>query len=231
MGNGRKRQDPAMNDHDDDEPIDDADDMDREAGDVAIVADPVFFAIAFHELIDKGFKLYREAFTDKTKRAHLKALARAKAQAADAIKLRDAARAETEQTKADDAVRAAALDAQAADLSRRKIEFETSLGEAYATLRASHDNLSEVDRRLRYHVLASADLLHQYNPELQSLPDWPQIRQMVPGLPPDPPSVEREEPGFRIDTFADTFSDPNADRHGNTFLGTLSRDVSHKGAA
>jgi hypothetical protein len=73
--------------------------------------------------------------------------------------------------------------------------------------------------------------LHGYNAQLQQLPDWPAIRRMVAGLPPDPPPLEREMSRPRIDALSDTFSDPNADRHGNVFLGSLTRDVSHKGAA
>src|SRR5262249_14657168 len=94
--------------------------------------------------------------------------------------------------------RAAELDAQAADLSPRAAEFETSLAEARDHLRGYYDSVADADRRLRYHVLAHADMLHGFNERLQDLPDWPAIKQMVPGLPDDPPS-EREEPGFRID--------------------------------
>jgi hypothetical protein len=50
-------------------------------------------------------------------------------------------------------------------------------------------------------------------------------------LPDDPPALEREVAAHpRLDVFSDTSADPHADRHGNAFLGTLSRDVSHKGA-
>ena len=94
-----------------------------------------------------------------------------------------------EQMQAALAERQAALDAQAAALDARTAKFEASVYEAHAALRASHDNLSDVDRRLRYRILAHADLLHGFNEQLQMLPDWQQIRNMVPNLPPDLPAT------------------------------------------
>jgi hypothetical protein len=140
--------------------------------------------------------------------------------------------AQAEQTKAELAARAAAIDERERAITQREDEFESSIKSAHAELRQAHDSLADTDRRIRYRIMASANLLAGFNEQLQDLPSWQQIGQMVPGLPDDPPSVEREglEPGFRIDAFADTFSDPNSDRHGNTFLGSLTRDVSHKGA-
>jgi hypothetical protein len=37
--------------------------------------------------------------------------------------------------------------------------------------------------------MASADLLHGFNAQLQSLPSWQQIKQMVPDLPADLPAA------------------------------------------
>jgi hypothetical protein len=133
-----------------------------------------------------------------------------------------------EQTKATLDERAAELDARAVELERRKTELEAAIEEARDNLRGYYDSVAEADRRLRYRILSHADLLHGYNAQLQDLPSWPAIRQMVPGLPPDPVPIE---PHPRIDSLSDTFSDPSADRHGNAFLGTLSRDVSHKGGS
>jgi hypothetical protein len=75
--------------------------------------------------------------------------------------------------------------------------------------------------------MAHADLLSGYNPQLQDLPSWAVLRRLVVGLPDDPPPLEREAAPPRIDA-SETFFDPRADRHGNAFLGTLSRDVSHR---
>jgi hypothetical protein len=56
------------------------------------------------------------------------------------------------------------------------------------------------------------------------------LRRQIVDLPEDPPALKQTDV-MRIDALSDTSDDPNADRHGNIFLGTLSRDVSHKGAA
>ena len=141
--------------------------------------------------------------------------------------------AQAEQKQTALAAREAAVVARDAALDARATEFESSLQEARDHLRGYYDGVAEADRRLRFHILAAADLLHGYNEQLQTLPDWPAIRQMIPGLPDDPPSVEREglEPPFRIDAFADTFSDPTSDRHGAKFLGSLTRSIGHKAAS
>jgi hypothetical protein len=129
------------------------------------------------------------------------------------------------------AAREQAIAAREVALEAREAEFAVSIEEARDNLAGYYNSIAEADRHLRYRILNHADLLHGYNAQLQDLPDWPAIRRLVVGLPPDPPPPEREVAAPRIDVFSDTFSDPNADRHGNVFLGTLSRDVSHKGAA
>jgi hypothetical protein len=137
--------------------------------------------------------------------------------------------AEVAQTEAKFVERQAALDAREAALDARATEFESSLQEARNNLAAYYDSIVEADRLIRYRLLNAADLLGGFNPQLQDLPTWDQLRRVVANLPPDPPPIEREiVPQPRIDAFSDTFSDPHADRHGAPFLGTLSRDVSHK---
>jgi septal ring factor EnvC (AmiA/AmiB activator) len=139
--------------------------------------------------------------------------------------------AQVEQTKAELAARAAALDERASALDARASEFESSLETARGELHQYYNSIAEADRHLRYRILASADLLSGYNPQLQDLPSWDVLKRLVVGLPDDPPAIERDVSYPRIDVFSDTSNDPNADRHGNAFLGTLSRDVSHRGAA
>jgi hypothetical protein len=139
--------------------------------------------------------------------------------------------AQTEQQQAALDARAAELDAREAAITKREDEFAASIEEARDHLRRYHDSIAEEDRRIRYRILSSADLLHGFNSRLQDLPDWPAIKQLVPDLPADPPAIERDVSYPRIDVFSDTSNDPHGDRHGNVFLGTLSRDVSHKGAA
>jgi hypothetical protein len=135
---------------------------------------------------------------------------------------------QAEQTQARLAEREAALNARDAALDERATEFESSLQEARDNLRGYYDNIAEADRHIRYRILASADLLSGYNPQLQDLPSWDVLKRLVVGLPDDPPPLEREVVSHpRIDALSDTFADPRADRHGAQFLGTLTRDVSH----
>ena len=139
--------------------------------------------------------------------------------------------AAAQQTNAELAARAAALDEREHALDARGAEFESSLQEARDELHNHHRHVEQEDKRLRHRVMAYADLLSGYNPQLQDLPSWGVLRRLVVGLPDDPPALERDiAPHPRIDA-SDTFFDPHADRHGNAFLGTLSRDISHKGAA
>jgi septal ring factor EnvC (AmiA/AmiB activator) len=138
--------------------------------------------------------------------------------------------AQAEQTQARIAEREAAADERDRALDARATEFESSLETARAELHAYYNSIAEADRHLRYRILASADLLSGYNPQLQDLPSWDVLKRLVAGLPDDPPPLERDVSHPRIDAFADVCSDPGADRHGNVFLGTLSRDVSHRGA-
>jgi hypothetical protein len=107
-------------------------------------------------------------------------------------------------------------------MARREAEFETSCREAHEHLRQHYDSNEQADRQLRYRILNHANLLHGFNPRLQTLASWQQIRNMVPNLPPDLPPVERD---VASSTDASVFTDPNADRHGLPFLGTLTRDV------
>jgi hypothetical protein len=138
--------------------------------------------------------------------------------------------AQAEQKQAALDARVAALDERDRALDARATEFESSLQEARDNLRGYYDRIAEADRHLRYRILSHADLLHGYNAQLQDLPSWDVLKRLVVGLPDDPPAIERDVLHPRIDA-SDTFFDPHADRHGNAFLGTLSRDVSHKGAA
>jgi hypothetical protein len=91
------------------------------------------------------------------------------------------------------AEREAELAARAVELERRETEFESSLQEARDHLRQYHDSIVQEDRRIRYRIMASANLLHGFNERLQDLPDWPAIRQMIPGLPPDLPATPPAE--------------------------------------
>ena len=75
--------------------------------------------------------------------------------------------------------------------------------------------------------MSTTGILGEWNPNLQPLPSWQQLRGMIADLPADLPGPGAE-PAMRIDALSDTSNDEHADRHGNVFLGELTRDVSHK---
>jgi hypothetical protein len=166
---------------------------------------------------------------NKTVATALKKLRRVNRQIADAEAKVIAVSDQAEQMQAALAEREAQAAEREAEIERRESSFEVSLAEARDHLRAYYDSIAEADRHIRYRIMSHADLLGGYNPQLQDLPTWDQLKRLVVGLPDDPPPIERDVAApLRIDAFADVCSDPSADRHGAPFLGELTRDVSHK---
>jgi hypothetical protein len=131
------------------------------------------------------------------------------------------AQAEQKQTELD--ARASAIDDERRALDARATEFESSLQEVRDNLRGYYDSIAQADRQLRYRILNHADLLHGFNERLQTLPDWQQIRQLIPGLPPDLPVTPPAEV---------VSENVREDWSGNIFSpSTLTRTVSHKAAS
>jgi hypothetical protein len=87
----------------------------------------------------------------------------------------------------------AVLDERERALDARATEFETSLQEARDNLHEYYNNIAEADRHIRHRILSHAGLLGGYNPQLQDLPSWPQIRRLVVGLPDDLPAAPPAE--------------------------------------
>jgi ABC-type transporter Mla subunit MlaD len=159
---------------------------DDEAGNghdhAAPVADPVLIALQLCTIAN-----------NKTLAAAVKKLDRLDRQYADtqdklASLTAQAAELETALTQ-----RAAELDARAATITKREDEHAAAIEEARDHLRAYYDRIADMDRRIRYRILSSANLLHGFNERLQDLPSWPAIKQMIPGLPPDPPAAPAPE--------------------------------------
>jgi hypothetical protein len=197
-----------------------ADDNTDDTNHSTTMPDPFVLAISLCEI----------AANAKTIEPALKRLRKLGRDIAKAEQKLAAVTARVEQTKAECAARVAAIDEREAAIARREDELASSLAEARDNLRGYYDNIAEADRHVRYRVMSHADLLGGYNPQLQDLPSWDVLKRLVVGLPDDPPPLEREVHP-RIDVFSDTSNDPNADRHGHVFLGTLSRSVSHKAAS
>ena len=126
---------------------------------------------------------------NKTVATALKKLRRVNRQIADAEAKVIAVSDQAEQMQAALAEREAQAAEREAEIERRESSFEVSLAEARDHLRAYYDSLADTDRRIRYRILSSADLLHGFNERLQDLPSWQQIKQLVPNLPDDLPAA------------------------------------------
>jgi hypothetical protein len=178
-------------DQDDDEQIDGVEEHTEDFSAPALV-DPVAAAIALTDLVAEFSKAYKLVTTDKAKAARLRAVAKLDRQAADAVAVRDEARAEAAAIVAKIECDTNALAERERAFDAREAAFEASLREAHESLRQYHDNLAQEDRRIRYRILSHANLLHGFNERLQDLPDWRQIKQMVPDLPADPATPPAE---------------------------------------
>jgi hypothetical protein len=213
----------AMNDQDDDAIDDSSDDTED-------------FTPAIVDPLEVVIQLCKIAANPKAAEAVLKKIRRAERAAIIAEQKSAIASAKSEQKLAELAqlvaaldARAAALDEQARALDAREAAFESQATAVRDELREQHARLEQTHRQLVHRIMSVAGITANWNPNLQSPPSWAQLRQMIADLPEDLPAPAAE-PTMPIDAFADVCSDPGADRHGNVFLGTLSRGVSHKGA-
>jgi hypothetical protein len=145
------------------------------------------------DLFGAAIALCQVAQRAKTVEGALKRLRKVGRDILAAERRRDALIAEVEQTKTALAEREAAVVAGEVALDERRDKFEASVAEAHDQLRRFHNSLAEEDRRIRYRILSSANLLHGYNAQLQDLPSWDTIGRMVPGLPPDLPAAPAVE--------------------------------------
>jgi hypothetical protein len=134
---------------------------------------------------------------------------------------------EAEQKQAAFAEREAQAAAREAALEAREAAFESQARDVRDELCEHHARLEQTHRVLVHRLMSTAGILGEWNWDLQSSPTWTQVRQMIAGLPDDPPAPVAE-PAMRIDALSDTFDDPNADRHGAPFLGELTRSTEHK---
>jgi hypothetical protein len=166
---------------------------------------------------------------NKTLAAAIKKLHRLDQRFADAQAKLAAVEAQAAEIETALTARAAALDERARALEDREAAFASQAGDVRDELREHHARLEQTNRSLIHRIMSTAGILGEWNWNLQSPPSWEQLRRMVADLPEDLPGPG-PEPAVRIDAFSDVCSDPGADRHGNVFLSTLTRDVSHKGA-
>jgi hypothetical protein len=205
----------------DDYEADDEDAGDGGNGYAAPMADPVLIALELCKLAN-----------NKTVAAAVKKLRRLDQQYADIQAKCTALTAHAESTKAALDARATELDAREGAITAREDEFASSVAHVRDELRAYHNHLDETHRQLIHRIMATAGILSGWNPQLQDLPTWQQLRRQIADLPDDLPGLfQPATAAVPIDALSDTHDDPHADRHGNAFLGTITRDVSHKRGA
>jgi hypothetical protein len=209
---------------------DDETDTDDTENFTPAMLDPLAVAIAFNNFFAEGSKAYKLVTTDKAKTAALRAADKADRRAADAAQKFAAITAQAEQVQAALDARAAELDRREAEIARREDELAASAQNVRDELRSYHNHLDETHRQLIHRVMSCSGILSGWNPALQALPTWAQLRRQIADLPDDMPA-SAVAPVLPIDALSDTFADPNADRHGQAFLGSLSRSIEHKRGA
>jgi hypothetical protein len=137
--------------------------------------------------------LCRLAANPKAGEAMLRRIRKAERAATAAEQRCATAEAKLEQRQAALDARASELDELTRAIAGRETAFEASLEQARDDLREFYDDLADTDRRIRFRIAHSNGLLDGFNERLQSLPTWEQIRQLVPGLPDDPPPPSAAE--------------------------------------
>jgi hypothetical protein len=210
-----------MADHEDEIDVGDNDEIDDTGA--PMLVDPVAAAIALTDLADSLHKLYKLALTNKTNKARLRALAEIDRQAADAVATRDEARREAaaivEAAQAEvKAIQAAAqqrLDAAAA-AEEELVEREQKI----MRLENAWRNLGEPEQ-----VLSGFQ-----SPQFSPLQKARAAHGQQPGKNLDPLFFSEPDaaPAAAIDVFSDVCDDQSSDRHGQKFLGSLTRSLDHK---
>jgi hypothetical protein len=171
----------------------DDDTDDTEDYSTAAIVDPVAAAIALTDLVDTLHKAYKLAITDNANKARLRAVVKLDRQAANAVIVRDEAQAQAAAIVAKIERDTNALAERERALEEREAKFEASLAEAHDHLRGYYNSIAEADRIIRFRILHYAGQLSNFNPRLQSLPDWQQIERMVPNLPAGLPAAPAAE--------------------------------------
>jgi hypothetical protein len=123
----------------------------------------------------------------KIKPAELKKLAKLDRQAADAVAVCDAARAEAAEIVAKIERDTNALAERERAFDALKAAFESQAQDVRDELRAHHNRIEQAHRQLIHRVMATAGILGDWNFELQDPPTWSQLQKRIAGLPDDLP--------------------------------------------
>src|SRR5215472_11456011 len=165
---------------DDDDTIDDT--ADAEASYSMPAADPVLIALELCKLAN-----------NKTAAAALKKLRRLDRQYADTQAKVAALAAQAEQRNAALVQREAELAARERALDEREASFASQATDVRDELHGHHARLEQTHRQLVHRILSCSGLLAEWNPALQPLPSWQQLRQRIADLPPDLPAAPPAE--------------------------------------
>jgi DNA repair exonuclease SbcCD ATPase subunit len=174
-------------------------------------ADPVLIALQLCQL----------ASNPKTIAVAIKKLRRLDRQFADTQAKVAALTTEAERTEAALTERVAELDARERALDDREAKFESQAEDVRDELREHHARLEQTNRRLIHRIMVTAGI--SWNENLQELPSWEQLRQLIVDLPPDLPAPHTA----RTEVIS---QDVREDWSGNVFVpgSTLTRSISHK---
>jgi hypothetical protein len=167
-----------------DDDTDDTDEHDGSDHGHSASADPVLIALQLCALAN-----------NKTVATAIKKLCRLDRQFADTQAKIAALTTEAERMEAKLAQRAAELAEREHALDMRETGFESSLADARDELREHHARLDETHRQLIHRIMSCSGILAEWNPNLQPLPTWEQLRRMIVDLPADlpAPAADRTE--------------------------------------
>jgi hypothetical protein len=166
------------------------------------------------------------AIDPRAVRKRLREVETAQKEKAEAIAARDAAKSEAAEITAKAHEEVAAIHEEArrrletAEAAEQQVEFRERRVAALESHWRLFGEPPDVQSGLR-------------NPEHSPLQKARMAHGLPPGRDPDPlRGMTRNEPdaapAMRIDEMSDTHDDPHADRHGQQFLGSLTRSIDHK---
>jgi len=163
----------------DDDNIDDTGDHDH----FAPAADPVLVAL----------ELARLAASPKTIATAIKKLRAIDRKFTDAQTKLAAVQAQAAELEAALVARDAACGERERALDAREVAFASQVADVRDELREQHNRLEQTNRQLIHRILSCSGLLAEWNPALQPLPSWQQLRQRIADLPPDLPTAPAAE--------------------------------------
>jgi hypothetical protein len=148
----------------------------------AAAADPVLIAIEWCRIAK-----------NKTLEAAIRKLAKLNRQYADTQTKLAAVQAEAAELEAALVARAAACAERERACDERDAAFANQAADVRDELREHHNHLEQTHRQLVHRIMSCSGILAEWNPALQPLPSWQQLRQRIADLPADLPNAPPAE--------------------------------------